>query len=307
MFKSLRNKFILTNMLTTTAILVVAFIAIFAFSSANVRRIEPPIPREFSKNSVLRRAFREEIEREREGYLVSLAVTLIIVGISIETLVFILSYFLANKSVKPVEEAYEKQREFIANASHELKTPIASVRANFEALGATEKPWADNIECELTRASDLVNSMLLLARTDGRKTESEKKKIDIAELIKGRIKYFNARLDNKKLDIDLPSISFVINKADFEQIFDILLDNAIKYSNKTIKICLNDNGFSIENDGKMIPAEKIDRIFDRFYQVDKSASGTGLGLAIAKSIADQNKWNICAESDKNSTKFSVLF
>ena len=308
MFKKLRNEFILTNMLTTTAILVIAFVSIFAVSAAGTRRELPPAPKAFNKSNEMLEAFREEIEREREEQLARLGLTLAMVGVSIEILVFVVSYMMAERSVKPVEEAYEKQREFIANASHELKTPIAAVQANFEALGATEQPWTDNIETELSRASNLVSDLLTLARTDGRTVAAAKKDINIAKVVRSRAQLIEARLDGKKLNIVAPEKEMaLINEADFTQVLDILLDNAVKYSKKSIDISLSAHLLTVENDGKTIPAEKLNKLFERFYQVDKTTEGSGLGLAIAKAVADQNKWKIWAESDKTGTKFSVSF
>lgn len=308
MFKKLRNEFILTNMLTTTAILVIAFVSIFAVSAAGTRRELPPAPKAFNKSNEMLEAFREEIEREREEQLARLGLTLAMVGVSIEILVFVVSYMMAERSVKPVEEAYEKQREFIANASHELKTPIAAVQANFEALGSTEQPWTDNINAELTRASNLVSDLLTLARTDGRTEAAAKKDVNIAKLVQKRVDLIRARLDGKKLNIDVPEeLKTSLVEADFAQILDILLDNAVKYSKKYINISVTEHQLSVVNDGKTIPVEKLNKLFDRFYQVDKTAQGSGLGLAIAKAIADQNNWKIWAESDKTETKFSVSF
>ncbi len=309
MFKKLRNRFILTNMLTTTAILVVAFVSIFAFTAVGVTRRElPPSPKPFNESNEMREAFRNEIQREREDQLVRLALVLVMVGISIEILVFMVSYFIAERSVKPVKEAYDKQREFIANASHELKTPIAAVQANFEALGAAEQPWADNIDKELTRASNLVSDLLVLARTDGRVAEAPKKDVDIAKLTRERAQLIEARLGGKKLTLEVPEKQMAhLNAADFQQILDIFLDNAVKYSAKKVIVRLDNNRLTVENDGNTIAPEKLDKIFDRFYQTDKTAEGSGLGLAIAKAVAEQNRWSIRAESDKKLTRFSVSF
>lgn len=308
MFKKLRNRFILTNMLTTTAILVIAFVSIFAFTAVGTRRELPPSPKMFNENSAMREAFRNEIQREREEQLVRLALTLVTVGIAIEILVFLVSYFIAERSVRPVKEAYDKQREFIANASHELKTPIAAVQANFEALGATEQPWADNIDKELSRASNLVSDLLALARTDGRVAEAPKKDANVAKIVRERAQLIEARMGEKKLTVEVPEkLVAHINAADFTQVLDILLDNAVKYSAKLVTVRLDSNRLTVENDGKTIAPEKLDKIFDRFYQTDKTAEGSGLGLAIAKAIAEQNKWGLKAESDKKLTKFSVSF
>ena len=109
-------------MLTATAILVLAGVAIFGFSSIR-HNMQPPVPSEFSQHVEQEDLFREGILQERRESRTDLLFILIIVGILVELLVFGASYYLAERSIKPVEEAYEKQKEFIANASHELKTP----------------------------------------------------------------------------------------------------------------------------------------------------------------------------------------
>ena len=307
MFKSLRNKFILTNMLITTAILVIAFSSIFGFMVAGSRREKPRAPEEFRSSDEIVKMLEHEIEQERDEQLVRLGVTLILVGVAVEALVFIISYVMAERSIRPVKEAYNRQREFIANASHELKTPIAAVQANFEALGVEKKPWSDNIETELSRASKLVNDLLVLARTDGRET-AEKKDVDLIKTIKKRAQLIEARMEKKKLIYAVPEkMAANIVEADFAQLLDILLDNAAKYSKSYTKIQAEDHLVVVENDGKTIPAEKLNKLFERFYQVDKTAEGSGLGLAIAKAIAERNKWKISVESEAGITRFSLVF
>ena len=307
MFKSLRNKFILTNMLITTAILVIAFSSIFGFMVAGSRREKPRAPEEFRSSDEIVKMLEHEIEQERDEQLVRLGVTLVLVGVAVEALVFIVSYVMAERSIRPVKEAYNRQREFIANASHELKTPIAAVQANFEALGVEKKPWSDNIETELSRASKLVNDLLVLARTDGRET-AEKKDVDLIKTIKKRAQLIEARMEKKKLIYAVPEkMAANIVEADFAQLLDILLDNAAKYSKSYTKIQAEDHLVVVENDGKTIPTEKLNKLFERFYQVDKTAEGSGLGLAIAKAIAERNKWKISVESEAGITRFSLVF
>lgn len=307
MFRELRNKFILTNMIITSVILMIAFGAIFAvtaFSNMNrpPRMERPEIPAE------MREAFNEAIENDRAQRLGRLGITLLMVAIATEMLVFVASYYYAEKSIKPVKEAYDKQREFIANASHELKTPIAAARANFEALGTTEQPWTNNVDSELDRAAKLVGDLLTLARTDGRTTTAVKKDVDLIKVVRKREQLIEARLGGKKLKCDLPeALNVQIVKADFEQVLDILLDNAVKYSKTKIEIELRGKTLRVTNDGKTIPAEKLAKVFDRFYQTDKTADGSGLGLAIAKAVVDQNGWKIRIESDKKTTSFILDF
>lgn len=305
MFTKLRNKFVLTTVLTSSAVMIVAFVAVFASAAMRLGRPHA-MPENFDGNAPeVVRVFEDEIHKEREAHLLNLGMTLLMVGVCVEALVFVLSYIFAEKAIKPVKQAYESQREFIANASHELKTPIAAVRANFEALGADEEPWASNIDTELTRASNLIGDLLTLARTDGRK-KTKASVVDITTLINKRAKLVEARLGDKKLDLKLPEKAEVeVVEADFAQILDILLDNAIKYSDKSIEVAFENKTLIVKNDGKTIPASKLSRVFDRFYQTDKTAEGSGLGLSIAKAVADSNAWDLSAESDKETTTFKL--
>ena len=309
MFRKLRNKFIWTNMILTTIVIVIAFSSIFVATAAS-HQTPVEFKRDYSSREMsgFESFLLEELENDRRARLTNLGIILILVGVSIELLVFCVSYYLAERSITPVKEAYNKQKEFIANASHELKTPIAAARANFEALGTTEQPWTDNVDTELDRASKLVNDLLLLARTDGRTVAAKKKEIDLVKLIQKRTQLMQARLGKKVLEIDAPESAKVpVAEADLAQVMDILLDNAVKYSKSSIVVKITTKEIIVTNDGKTITPDKIKKIFDRFYQTDKTAEGSGLGLAIAKSIADQNNWKLSAKSDKKTTNFSLVF
>lgn len=318
MFLKLRNKIIAIIMLVSTSMLIVAFSAIY-FSAASRTMAPHPMPEMFGKmeapsedmkppeekDGSMAKMFEDEIRKERSEHMKNLLISLTLVGVSTEILIFILAIILSEKIILPVKQAYDSQREFIANASHELKTPIAAVQANFEALGATEQPWVNNIETELNRANNLVKDLLTLARTDGRQ-KSELKEVDVVSLVKRRVKLVKARLGEKELSLELPDTKTMkLVSSDFLQIFDILLDNAVKYSDKKIEIALDGNTLSVKNDGKIIPKEKCERVFDRFYQVDKTAEGSGLGLSIAKTVAEKNKWKLIAESDNEFTSFKI--
>lgn len=307
MFKKLRNKFIWTNMITATVIIVIAFASIF-FATAVSHREPVNMHRESAESSEMTERFEEVVKNDRANRLQNLGFTLIAVGLMIEFLVFGVSYYLSERAVTPVKQAYEKQKEFIANASHELKTPIAAARANFEALGTTEQPWTDNVDMELDRASKLVNDLLTLARTDGRTTSLKKKEVDVAKIVEKRAQLVKARLGDKILKVNVPkTCKVVLAESDLMQVLDILFDNAAKYSKSFIEVIVNEKSIAVVNDGKTIPADKLEKIFDRFYQTDKTAEGSGLGLAIAKAVADQNRWKLVANSDKKTTTFTLSF
>lgn len=294
-------------MITATVIIVIAFASIF-FATAVSHREPVNMHRESTESSEMTERFEEVVKRDRANRLQNLGFTLIAVGLMIEFLVFGVSYYLSERAVTPVKQAYEKQKEFIVNASHELKTPIAAARANFEALGTTEQPWTDNVDMELDRASKLVNDLLTLARTDGRTTSLKKKEVDVAKIVEKRAQLVKARLGDKILKVNVPkTCKVVLAESDLMQVLDILFDNAAKYSKSFIEVIVNEKSIAVVNDGKTIPADKLEKIFDRFYQTDKTAEGSGLGLAIAKAVADQNRWKLVANSDKKTTTFTLSF
>lgn len=301
MFKNLRNQIVLSIVAISSVIILISFTSIFMIMSMTIRAREDIALR--SRDTCI-----EEIIRERNSHVTRLGVTLLSVGVILELLIFAVSSIIAEQLVKPVQEAYEQQREFIANASHELKTPIAAIRANFEALDVEEEPWTDNIDLELDKAQNLVRDLLLLARMDGRVEKAPKKRCDLSEIVKKHVKAIEVRLDGKKLKTDIAEdVVATLVQDDFVQILSILLDNAAKYAKSWVSVELKNNYVKVENDGKEIPAAKMEHIFERFYQVDKTATGVGLGLSIAKSAADHNGWEIIADSDTKSTSFTLYF
>ena len=301
MFKNLRNQIVLSIVAISSVIILISFTSIFMIMSMTIRAREDIALR--SRDTCI-----EEIIRERDSHVTRLGVTLLSVGVILELLIFAVSSIIAEQLVKPVQEAYEQQREFIANASHELKTPIAAIRANFEALDVEEEPWTDNIDLELDKAQNLVRDLLLLARMDGRVEKAPKKRCDLSEIVKKHVKAIEVRLDGKKLKTDIAEdVVATLVQDDFVQILSILLDNAAKYAKSWVSVELKNNYVKVENDGKEIPAAKMEHIFERFYQVDKTATGVGLGLSIAKSAADHNDWEIIADSNKKSTSFTLYF
>lgn len=301
MFKNLRNQIVLSIVAISSVIILVSFTSIFMIMSMTIRAREDIALR--SQDMCI-----EEIIQERNSHVTRLGLTLLSVGVILELLIFAVSSIIAEQLVKPVQEAYEQQREFIANASHELKTPIAAIRANFEALDVEEEPWTDNIDLELDKAQNLVRDLLLLARMDGRVEKAPKKRCDLSEIVKKHVKAIEVRLDGKKLKTDIAEdVVATLVQDDFVQILSILLDNAAKYAKSWVSVELKNNYVKVENDGKEIPAAKMEHIFERFYQVDKTATGVGLGLSIAKSAADHNGWEIIADSNKKSTSFTLYF
>ena len=310
MFNKLRRKIIIITMTITTAVLILAGIFIMLFSST--MRPEPESP----KNGIVINVgdslyINDYIKTDREEGNARLLVTLLWVGASIEVAVFLIIYHLSQKIVAPVQDSYDKQKIFIANASHELKTPLAVIQANMEALEVKEKSekWKMNIENEIEHANKLVLNLLQLARMDaGNIEKSAPEEVDLNKEIQERVEMFRPKFSG---NIDFKQNggleTYVLPKQGILQVLDVLLDNATKYGEKKISVTLNGNSIAVSNDGATIPKAEAQKIFDRFYQTDKTKAGSGLGLAIAKALCEQNGWEICCESTRRSTKFTVVF
>ena len=318
MFNKLRNKIILITMAITTTVLILAGASIMFFTSAirpepkplmSVTIIETPTYAPSSSSGYSDQELQDFIANDRREGSLRLLVTLLCVGTFIEIVVFILSYYLSNKIVTPVEDAYDKQKILIANASHELKTPLAVIEANIEALEVSkdDQKWKTNIETEITHANKLVLDLLQLAKMDaGTITASTPVKLDLSAVINERIELFQPKFSGQiTFHNKSKSPVFTLPKQDFLQVLDILLDNATKYGHQRIAIILSQSSLTITSDGATIATKDLDKIFDRFYQTDKSNPGSGLGLAIAKAICDQNNWQISCTSSTRQTKFTI--
>lgn len=321
MFKKLRNRIIIITMTITTVVLVVAGVSIMLISTTT--RPEPKVRMEIFTTTTEsdetgigfpfaddENNLREFIRLDRNEGNTRLLMTLLGVGLMVEAVVFGMVYYLSRRIVEPVKDAYDKQKLFIANASHELKTPLAVIQANMEALEVNEENerWKDNIESEIGHANKLVLDLLQLARIDaGEIGEKKLEKVILVEEMKRRVEMFVPRFKGKiELKDKSEGKEWTLPRQDVLQVMDILLDNATKYGEKRIIVELGQNDIMISNDGCKVSKEEAEKIFDRFYQTDKTKEGSGLGLAIAKAICEQNKWEIRCESGRTMTKFIVM-
>ena len=308
MFRKLRNKLIFINLGITSLVVVIVFTVIY-ISSTRIADNRPPMPNdrreEFSED--VENFVEKSIAAERQTAARDLLITLIISGVAIEIMVAFISYFLADEAIKPVREAYEAQKVFIANASHEIKTPLAAISANLEAADIKNNRWISNVEKETAKLTILNGELLTLARTDLVNTVILEE-VDLGAALNREIKTFEPRLNRIDFEKKIPTSEKIkINVADLLQIFNILLDNAIKYCDKKIRVNLAGRALVVKNDGALISEKDLAHIFDRFYQADKSAEGVGLGLSIAKTLADRNGWKISVKSSDSETEFVVKF
>ena len=249
----------------------------------------------------------ERLHQEKIDLLVSLAV---LYGVLVVVL-----YGVSYKILKPVEDSIEKQRQFVSDASHELKTPIAVISANADVLkSSVNNRYLDSIKNQTDRLGHLVGDLLTLSKIDEGSISLIKSDFNISKEIEKVVLPFEAFAFEKGKTFDLnieQNISYFGDLESVKKITAILIDNAVKHSDKnsTIKINLSKDGnrtiLSVFNNGSQVENTQSHRVFERFYRADESRSresgGTGLGLAIAKSICDMNRWKISANSIKNES------
>lgn len=314
MFKKLRNRIIIITMAVTTAVLVLSGTLIMVFSSTTRPEPKPRPEIEYGMPDPVfydSQELKDFITNDRKEGSERLLITLLCVGIVIEVAVFLIVFYSSQKIVEPVKNSYDKQKIFIANASHELKTPLAIIEANMEALDVDKKneKWKSNIESEVEHANKLVLDLLQLAKMDaGSIDKSALEEVSLKAEIEKRVEIFKPKFSgNISFRPGDEPKSLSLPKQDFLQVLDILLDNATKYGNKKISVTLNKNKVAVSNDGATIPDKDQEKVFDRFYQTDKSKDGSGLGLAIAKALCEQNGWNIKCESGSGKTTFICIF
>lgn len=226
---------------------------------------------------------------------------------------FFVAVFLARRIVQPLEESYQKQKQFISDAGHELKTPVSVVSANAELLVREigENQWLANIQYENERMGKLVGQLLELARTENVAPQTEH--LDLSRLVGGEALPFESVAFEKGLELNCNIVNglFVTgNGTQLKQLVSILLDNAIRHGTGGGEVTLqlkeerNHAKLSVINDGDEIPPEQRTQLFDRFYRVDAARNGEdkhyGLGLAIAKAIvtAHKGKINVLCYNDK---------
>lgn len=312
MFRALRNRLIVINVIVTTVVLTIAFSTIYLVAR-NVAGEYPKVTKETVEISQdMSQMVVERILIDRRTTLRSLLWSLMMVGALVEVAVMVLSYALAEAAIRPIKEAYEMQKTFISNASHEMKTPLAAIEANLEAAEIEGNRWIDNTVHEVKWMTQLNNELLTLTRADNAKMQRRAvEKVSLELLAEEVMRDFEASSQAKGIKMKMTGVStqeIGIVKTDAMQVLTILVDNAIKYGKTKVTCRVGKDYICIENDGTKIAPEEMERIFDRFYQVDKSknSDGAGLGLAIAATIAKNNHWRIKVESDK-TTRFTVEF
>ena len=209
-------------------------------------------------------------------------------------LVAILIFLLSSRAVKPLVESYEKQKRFITDAGHEIKTPLSTIQADLTVLemDGLQNEWTDDIKCQTKRLSKLTNDLIYLSKMEETPVD-EMLEFPLSDVVSET------------------AASFEGDQAKIEQLVTILLDNACKYSNPNGKILLSLHRKSkgiqlmVYNTCDSIDKENINHFFDRFYRQDASHN-YGIGLSIAQAIVQAHKGKIVATtSDEKSLEIDV--
>lgn len=234
--------------------------------------------------------------------------TTIMIGALTLVVLSFAGYFLSKKSIEPIKFAFEKQKQFISDASHELKTPLTVISANADVLSGEigENKWLNYIKSQTERMNLLVNDLLSLTRLENNTSDFICTDFNLSQAVTNTALPFECRAfeTNKNFIVDVDD-GITVNGSEqhIKQMTAIFIDNALKYSNDggTVRVSLRKQGdkkvLIVYNTGQGVKDDEKEKIFERFYRSDDSRTrqtigGYGLGLAIAKSIIDKHKFKI---------------
>lgn len=236
----------------------------------------------------------------------------ILVFLLMEGVVFLLTMILTKRAMRPMQETFERQRQFISDAGHELKTPLTIISANVDILHDEigENKWLSYIQSQAERMRVLVGEMMNLTKLEMGDKEKDFVDFSLSEAVSGAALPFEGQAfeQEKQLELEIhEDISYHGNPDQIKQLVGIFMDNALKYSKEhgeirvTLQQVQNKKTLKVYNTGKGIPESEKEKIFQRFYRSDASRAratgGYGLGLSIAQSIANAHKIRIQVESE----------
>lgn len=240
-----------------------------------------------------------------------LNLSLLISFISI-VVVFIFIFLLSKKIIKPISDAYERQKRFITNAAHELKTPLTVISANNEMIELTngESDLTLSINKQIVRMNNMVKNLSALSKID-EETNLKKADFNLIETLDDMIESYSDSFNEKKKEIKKDYNEEIVYSGDeglIRQLFSIILDNALKYSKTFLNVKAYKSGkktiISFINDASKIEIGNLDKCFERFYRFDESRAsmieGSGIGLSIAKEIIELHKGDIHAIGHENN-------
>ncbi|MDB5187361.1 MAG: putative Histidine kinase [Candidatus Saccharibacteria bacterium] len=323
MFKSATLKLTIWYVIIVISISVLFSIVIYSIAlsevSARIANLQQSVPPLIPGDSSIFTLLRETQIHEAENSLIG---ALVITNLVIWLAGGFGSYYLARRTLRPIEEAHDAQSKFTSDASHELRTPLASMKIELEVAlrdpGTTKGEMRELLESnleEVNRLTKLSHTLLQLSKLDHDNITRENVELSVAT--RTIIERFNKTqprivLTNKR------KIHVLANESNVEELLTILIDNALKYSPPTSKIEVTlikqrqMSGFKVVNAGEGIPPETLPHIFNRFYRADASRTGSakkgyGLGLSLAKKIVELHDGELTVSSaiDQDTT-FQVM-
>ena len=252
-----------------------------------------------------------DISKEQHINKSFLTVSLIVLFISL-LIVFLLLVVLSKKAIQPFVDNLNRQKEFISNASHEIKTPLAILSANNEVLEliSGESKWTISNHNQIRRLKYLIEQMLMLSTLEEKIDNLVFQEIDLSKILIDAMTEFSTIYTNIKVKTSIQENVFILaDKGSIVQLVNIILDNAFKYvtddGNIFIELSQNKDAIlSVSNSCELINKEDLNKIFDRFYRLDEARTrqkgGNGMGLSIAKAIVDKHNAKISAETDDDN-------
>lgn len=256
----------------------------------------------------------------------SLLLSALLVGAGGLFAFFLISLYLARWALRPVERAWEQQRQFVADASHELKTPLTVILANIgillshrESTIEQQLKWVEYTGTEATRMKQLVDDLLFLAKSDARRIPPPQTPVDLSNIAWSSLLPYESVAFEQGVTLNssiAPNLFILGDSGRLQQLIVILLDNACKYAGEhgivtlTLEQVQSKARLTVNNTGALIPMDQLEQIFERFYRLDQSRArkteGYGLGLSIAKTIVEAHGGKISAVSSAGAgTSFIV--
>ena len=235
-------------------------------------------------------------------------------------LVLMLIFLLSKKAVKPIAESYEKQKQFVTDANHELKTPLTLIMANVEIaeleLGKNE--WLDDIRAEGHRMTELVGQLVALSRMDEEGDAIHSSMLPLGAIVGDIVSEFKSLAKSKGLTFQASideGVTYLGDEALLRRLVGVLMDNAVKYCDNGGEITVTLSGgkhlvMTVENSYSAVEQIELHRLFDRFYRADPArtfSGGYGIGLSMAKAIVEKHKGEITAyKKDSTHIGFKIV-
>lgn len=262
-----------------------------------------------------------DFQRELESCFTLVSISLVVGLVCILLLIFPV-YKISNRALRPVKNSIEKQKQFITDAGHELKTPLAIISADADVLEICEgeNEWLTSIKDQTQRLSVLVKNLVELSKLDEAAEEVQHETFDLSEAVLDTAANFETIAKAKELRFSVNAQEHIMykgNEAELRQLVSLLCDNAVKYASENGRVTVSlykaskNVCLDVFNDCDHVDKEQLPRLFDRFYRADNSRSretgGYGIGLSIAKAIVLRHKGKISAETaDSKSLVFKVV-